>query len=111
MSFRRAARIDANQNEIVDLYRSLGALVVITSQLKKFADIVICYESRWYVIEIKDGSKFPKKFAKMSLIEKEVYAVTKLTPDEKDFYQRCQSLKAPYYIVWDKESALRVIGL
>lgn len=110
MGFRRAARTDANQTEIVKYLRSIGALVVITSQLKKFCDIVVSYKSRWYIIEIKDGNKFPKKFKAMTPEEKLDYAITKLTPDEKEFFEQCKFSGASYNIVWDIESALKAIS-
>ena len=54
---RRAARVDANQKEIVEGLRKLGAYVLITSQLKNAFDILVGYNSELYIMEIKDGSK------------------------------------------------------
>lgn len=54
---RRAARVDANQSEIVKGLRKLGAYVLITSQLKNAFDILVGYNNQLYIIEIKDGDK------------------------------------------------------
>jgi len=57
MSFRRAAKVDDNQKEVVALFRKLGWTVLIISQLKNCADIIVSKNSRTVTIEIKDGSK------------------------------------------------------
>ena len=57
MSFRRAARIDANQPEIVKAFRSLGWYVLIISQLKNCCDIIVSKSGMTIAVEIKDGSK------------------------------------------------------
>jgi len=59
MSFRRAARTDDNQAEIVALFRKLGWYVLIVSQLKNCCDIIVSKNGRTVAIEIKDGSKVP----------------------------------------------------
>lgn len=59
MSFRRAAKVDDNQKEIVALFRKLGWYVLIVSQLKNCCDIIISKNGRTVAIEIKDGSKPP----------------------------------------------------
>lgn len=59
MSFRRAARADANQPEIVECFRSLGWYVLIISQLKNCCDIMASKGGQTIAIEIKDGSKPP----------------------------------------------------
>ena len=58
---RRAARIDDNQNEVVECFRSLGWSVLIVSQLKKCCDIFVSKHGRTIAVEIKDGSKPPSK--------------------------------------------------
>mgnify|MGYP003640067200 FL=1 len=57
MSFRRAARVDDNQSDIVKLFRKLGWSVLIVSQLKNCCDIIVSKNGRTFCIEIKDGSK------------------------------------------------------
>jgi len=59
MSFRRAAKVDDNQKEIVALFRNLGWTVLIISQLKNCCDIIVSKSGRTVAIEIKDGAKPP----------------------------------------------------
>jgi hypothetical protein len=69
---RRAARIDANQNEIVKQLRKVGCSVLIVSQLKNCFDILIGFKGKNYAFEIKDGNKPPSQ--------------RKLTEGEKKFF-------------------------
>ena len=61
MSFRRAAKVDANQAEIVKTFRALGWYVLIISQLKNCCDIIVSKNGRTIAVEIKDGSKPPSQ--------------------------------------------------
>lgn len=61
MSFRRAAKVDANQSEIVKAFRDLGWYVLIISQLKNCCDIIISKSGQTIAIEIKDGNKPPSQ--------------------------------------------------
>ena len=61
MSFRRAARVDDNQPEIVKAFRALGWYVLIISQLKNCCDIIVSKNGRTIAIEIKDGRKTPSQ--------------------------------------------------
>lgn len=61
MSFRRAARVDDNQPEIVKAFRSLGWYVLIISQLKNCCDIIVSKNGRTIAVEIKDGKKSPSQ--------------------------------------------------
>lgn len=55
---RRIARVDANQKEIVDSLRKIGASVQHIHTLGKGCpDIMVGYRGRNYLFEIKDGSK------------------------------------------------------
>ena len=57
---RRAARIDANQPEIVDALRAIGATVAITSGLGDgFPDLVVGYGLTTLLMEVKDGKRPP----------------------------------------------------
>lgn len=91
---RRAARVDANQNEIVRALRDMGASVAITSMVGSgFPDIVVGYQGRNYLIEIKDGSKPPSK--------------RKLTPDEQEFFD---TWRGTVFITNDINETLEIIG-
>ena len=63
-------RVDANQSEIVDLFRSLGARVFVASDVGGgFPDLVVQYhfpQRRWHsletlLVEVKDSAKPPSK--------------------------------------------------
>jgi Holliday junction resolvase len=88
---RRAAKVDANQPEIVDCFRKFGWSVLIISQLKNCCDIIVSKNGRTVAVEIKDGSKPPSQ--------------RKLTEGEEKFRQDWQG---EYAIV---ESIDDVIGL
>jgi len=69
---RIKARVDANQKQIVTKLRNIGCSVLHTHQLGKGApDIIIGYNYKNYLVEIKDGNK--------SISQQ------KLTPDEAKF--------------------------
>ena len=57
MSFRRAARTDANQTEIVKAFRDLEWYVLIISQLKNCCDIIVSKKCWTVAVEIKDGER------------------------------------------------------
>lgn len=70
---RRAAKVDANQPEIVAALRAIGATVAITSTAGQgFPDICCGWRGRNVLFEIKDGRKRP--------------SAQKLTPDQKLFH-------------------------
>jgi hypothetical protein len=56
----RARRIDANQNEVVDALRKIGASVRVTSSLGNgFPDLAVGFAGKTVLMELKDGSKPP----------------------------------------------------
>lgn len=61
MVFMRAARVDSNQSEIVQLFRDLGWHVLIVSQLKACCDLFVSKHGTTIAIEVKDGSKPPSE--------------------------------------------------
>jgi len=73
---RTAAKVDANQGEIVKLLRLIpGCKVWITSMVGNGGpDIVVAWMGFNYLFEIKDGNKPPSK--------------QKLTPAEKKFHSQ-----------------------
>lgn len=71
----RAAKIDANQNEIVDALRKVGCSVQILSSVGKGCpDILVGRDGRNYLLEIKDGNK-PR-------------SAQKLTPDQVEWHDK-----------------------
>lgn len=58
---RYAARVDANQKEIVNVLRNEGAYVMHLHQLKNLFDILVAYKGKLYAVEIKQiGGKLTK---------------------------------------------------
>lgn len=57
---RIAAKIDANQNEIVDALRKIGCSVQILSNVGKgCTDLAVGFSNLTLMMEIKDGNKPP----------------------------------------------------
>jgi len=71
---RRAARIDCNQFEIVQAFRTGGASVKsLASVGEGCPDLLVGYRGRNHLVEVKDGKKFPCE--------------RKLTPDQEKFHK------------------------
>lgn len=51
---RKAARVDANQSEIVSTLRAAGAYVWIIGLP---VDLLVGYNNQMYLVEVKNGSK------------------------------------------------------
>ena len=69
----KAAKVDANQPQIVEEFRKRGCQVFHTHQIGKgFPDIAVKCGDRLVLVEIKDGAKPP--------------SARKLTPAEKVFH-------------------------
>lgn len=90
----RAKRIDANQNEIVKAFRSLGCSVFVTSALGHgFPDIAVGLRGRNYFFEIKDGKKCASS--------------QKLTEDEVKFMQ---NWKGHYEIIRCVDDVIKTVN-
>ncbi len=86
---------DDNQDEIVAALREAGASVAITSAVHKgFPDLVVGFNGRTFLLEVKDGSK--------------VASAQKLTPDQVRFFA---DWKGHAVVVRSVEDALAAIGL
>lgn len=91
---RRAAKIDANQPDIVAALRQIGAHVQsLASVGKGCPDLLVSHRNRWYLIEVKDPSKPPS--ARM------------LTEDQVAWHA---AARADVHVVLTVEDALRVVG-
>lgn len=95
---RRAARVDANQAEIVKALRDAGCSVKDTSAVGGgFPDLVVCaptYPHRHYLLEVKDGKKPPSE--------------RRLTPDQQRFHGEW---KGAIYVVTTPAEALDAVGI
>jgi Holliday junction resolvase len=92
---RRRGRTDANQTEIVKVFRKLGFSVAITSMVGNgFPDIVISKHKRNWLVEIKDG--------------KRVLSERNLTDDEEEFIS---NWKGSVFLVETIEQAIALAKL
>lgn len=93
---RIAAKVDANQAEIVKALRKVGAKVQpIHTVGNGCPDVIVAHNGRWYAAEIKDGNKPP--------------SAQKLTPDEQEWHEEFGQA-APVHIWKSIEDALVTIG-
>lgn len=91
---RRAAKVDANQAEIVAALRAVGATVQpLHSVGKGCPDLAAGYRGATYLIEVKDGAKPPSE--------------RKLTLDQVEWHDGWKGHVAVAETVKD---ALRIIG-
>lgn len=56
---RRAARVDANQDQIVSALRACGATVRVVTQGDGLPDLLVGYRGYTILMEVKDGRKPP----------------------------------------------------
>lgn len=95
---RRAARVDANQAEIVRVLRQAGCGVLDLSAVGKGCpDLLVhgpCYPWRHHLLEVKDGSKPPSE--------------RKLTPDQQRFHAEWMGA---IHVVTSPAEALDAIGI
>jgi Holliday junction resolvase len=90
----RAAKVDANQAEIVAALRKIGCKVYVSSSFGQgFPDLIVGCRGRLCLLEIKDGSKPP--------------SARKLTPDQVKFHADWTGL--PLYVVDSVESAIAAV--
>ncbi len=93
MGVRRANRVDDNQKLLVELWRRMGATVLILSDVGNGCpDVLVGYNGLNALIEIKDGSKVPSK--------------QKLTIPEAEFHD---SWRGHVCIIKDEEEAKNLI--
>jgi hypothetical protein len=69
---RHAARIDANQEQIVFALRAMGATVRVVTQGNGLPDLLVGFRGVTILMEVKDGQKVP--------------SARKLTPAEQKFF-------------------------
>jgi len=91
---RYHAKVDANHAAIVKALRSVGASVQSLAAVGKGCpDLLVGFGDCWYVLEVKDGSKPQSQ--------------CQLTDDEREW---AAGARAPVWIVWSIDQALKVIG-
>jgi hypothetical protein len=91
---KRAARIDANQKEIVAALRRAGCSVQSLATVGKGCpDLIVGRNGKNFLIEVKDGAKVP--------------SARKLTDDEKRWHEQWNGQVS---IVEDVDQALQLVG-
>ena len=93
MSFRRKAKVDLNQAEIVLALRKVGAVVKHVHQLKNLFDVLVFYRGNTYCVEIKSSKK------------------SKLTEGELECKQELESVGVAYWVVYSVEDAMRMLKI
>jgi len=91
---RRAARIDANQNNIVKALRAAGASVRVITQGDGIPDLLLGYNGHTLLMEVKDGEKPP--------------SARKLTEAEQKFFDEWKG--GSLSIVNSVEEALAILA-
>jgi len=111
MGFRRVAKVDSNQKQIVEALRRVGAMVIHTHQLKNAFDILVVYRGVTTMMEIKDGDKLPQKFFKMSKPEKDEYLIGLLTDGELKCMNEVIMNGGRYIVTYDIQSSIDALTL
>ena len=88
---RRNAKVDINQPLLVKQIRELGGVVLHTHQLKNAFDILVGYNEKLYIVEIKNNSK------------------GKLTAGELKCKELFNSVGVEYHTVWNIEQFKNLI--
>ena len=92
---RHAGRTDANQTEIVEILRTAGASVAITSGAGGgLPDLLVGWKGETFLLEVKDGAKKP--------------SARRLTKDEQWFVDHWTG--RPVAVVHSEIEALQAIG-
>lgn len=97
---RRKAKNDANQAQVVEGLRKLGYSVLILSRVGEGCpDLLVGNMGRNWLIELKDGSKYPSE--------------RKLTPDQETFFSswrgqvnKAESLEEILDIIYQKKTVV-----
>jgi hypothetical protein len=94
VTVRRAAKVDANQTEIVKALRQVGASVQsLASTGKGVPDLLVGFRGKNLLLEVKDGGK--------------VKSARKLTPDQVAWHQDWRGHVA---VVESVEQAIKILG-
>ena len=93
MSFRRKAKVDLNQTEIVLALRKVGAVVKHVHQLKNLFDVLVFYRGNTYCVEIKSSKK------------------SKLTEGELECKQELESVGVAYWVIYSVDDAMKMLKI
>lgn len=94
---RRAARVDANQSEIVSTLRAIGVHVTdLSGAGNGVPDLCCMWRGQTYWLEVKDGSKPPSR--------------RKLTVEQVRFHDGARQVGVKVHVVTTVDEALAVFG-
>lgn len=99
---RRAAKIDTNQTKIISALRQIGCFVLPTHQLKNAFDVLVCYNGKTFVMEIKNPEYLPKEYDRDRL-EKA------LSSGERDCMNEIQKTGVHYHIIATIDEAIKIV--
>lgn len=93
---RRAARVDANAEQIVSALRACGATVRVVTQGDGLPDLLVGYRGHTLLLEVKDGRK-PPSARKLTEAEEKFFmdwrggllAVVNSVDEALDILKRC----------------------
>ena len=92
----RAAKIDANQEKVVDALRAAGATVQTLATVGKgVPDLLVGYQGKTLLLEVKDGRKPP--------------SARRLTEDQLKWHGAWRG--GPLAVVDGPDAALRMLGV
>ena len=92
---RRAARTDTNQAEIVRMLSQFGASVVSLAAVGSgVPDLLVGYQGRNFLLEVKDGNKPPSR--------------RRLTSDQVEFHR---DWRGSVSVVKNADEALQAVGI
>lgn len=92
---RRAAKVDANQEQIVDALRAVGATVQTLAAVGKgVPDLLVGYQGKTLLLEVKDGRRPPSE--------------KRLTEDQLVWHGAWRG--GPLAVVDGVDAALRALG-
>ena len=93
---RRAAKVDANQEQVVQALRAIGATVQSLAGVGKgVPDLLVGYQGKTILFEIKDGRKPPSE--------------RRLTEDQLTWHGAWRG--GPLAVVDGPDAALRMLGV
>lgn len=88
-------KIDSNHGEIVRGLRSIGARVQSLAAVGKGCpDLLVAFQGRWYVAEVKNGENIPSK--------------QRLSVAEQEWHEQF-SIQAPVHVWSSLDEALAVV--
>ena len=92
---RTAAKIDKNQTEVVAAFRKVGASVQSLASIGKGCpDLLVGFQGKLYLIEVKDGTNVPSKQL--------------LTEDQKRWHDNWTG--SPVHVVRSIDGALKILN-